>query len=58
MANMNLASNFSGSSTAIAETISSPIWLNTGASAFITKKKIVKTKETFPTLDMAADSAR
>lgn len=29
---------------------------NAGATAFIPKKKIVKTEETFPTLDMAADT--
>ena len=30
---------------------------NASASAFIPKKKMVKTEDTFPTLDMAADSA-
>ena len=57
LANMNSAGNFSGASTVIAETISSTIRSHTGASAYIPKKKIVMTEETFPKLNMAADSA-
>lgn len=62
MSNMNLGSDNAVTSTAstasnATQSAGGSSSFSTGSAAFIPKKKIVKTEESFPTLDMAATEA-